>query len=259
MIASQCSREPFCAATAAPRLCLEIADQRAEAPGAGKEETLAPPGGEAPEESSKESPLFRFFHRLGTCALITVFIWWFRGTLSRNFGRGGTDFSSWTQPSPPPPPHQSDPEPESNKPKSNTCLITKILSGSDCQGLTLNGTTLRLHLANIQTPDPDQTYGPQAKSLLSDYILNQSVRIETFRTDRSGCSQVRLRLGNSDIAFMLLQNGAAWSYPQFQSPSETRNYRSAQDEAYDRRIGLWSQPSPEPPWAFRDRPTRQAR
>jgi endonuclease YncB( thermonuclease family) len=53
-----------------------------------------------------------------------------------------------------------------------------------------------------------------------------------------------------------VRSGMAWWYREHaksQSSSATDDYESAENKARERKLGLWVDPEPEPPWDWRMR------
>ena len=55
-------------------------------------------------------------------------------------------------------------------------------------------------------------------------------------------------MGNLNVNKELLRQGMAWHYKYFNKDEELAEL---EQEAREKKIGLWSQPNPSAPWDFR--------
>jgi endonuclease YncB( thermonuclease family) len=49
----------------------------------------------------------------------------------------------------------------------------------------------------------------------------------------------------------MVAEGLAWAYRQYLEGSYASEYLRLEEQARRRRMGLWQQPNPQPPWEFR--------
>jgi endonuclease YncB( thermonuclease family) len=80
------------------------------------------------------------------------------------------------------------------------------------------------------------------------------VTVAWTKLDRYGRIIGTIMLGGSDVNLAQISAGMAWVYRKYlnELPVETRGeYLSAEAEAQSARRGLWSEPSPVPPWDWR--------
>jgi endonuclease YncB( thermonuclease family) len=96
-------------------------------------------------------------------------------------------------------------------------------------------------------------------------VFNKEVRIDWTKRDRyqrivgkvwvqpADCPTCPMTL---DAGQAQLAAGMAWWYRKYakeQSPEDRGRYESEEQEAKARRIGLWKEPNPTPPWEWRHR------
>lgn len=121
----------------------------------------------------------------------------------------------------------------------------------------------KIRVAGIDAPEKKQPFGEKAKQSLASLVYGKPIRIEWTKRDRYG----RI-VGNVfacpadpcpkpvDAGLMQIRSGLAWHYKKYekeQSQEDREAYARAETEARDRRIGLWSDPDPMPPWEWRHR------
>ena len=120
-----------------------------------------------------------------------------------------------------------------------------------------------IRLAAIDAPDFRQPYGKESKQHLSDLVLDKEVKVEWTRQDRYGRIVGKLILQTPpcatcpktlDAGLAQLEAGLAWwdrETRRQQTLSDQGYYEYAEFDAKSRRIGLWQDPAPIPPWEWR--------
>lgn len=103
---------------------------------------------------------------------------------------------------------------------------------------------IRLH--GIDAPEKAQPWGDRSKRNLSDGVFGREVVVEVRERDRYGRLVGVVWIGREDAGLAQVRAGLAWAYLEF-----SREYLPAQQEAQRRRVGLWSEPGPVPPWDWR--------
>ena len=111
-----------------------------------------------------------------------------------------------------------------------------------------SGGQQKVRLAEIDAPELGQDYGTAARETLADFVFGKTVQVVDQGKDRSGRWIARVYVEGVDINRELVGQGAAWHYAAASSdPSLT----DLQTQAQNRKIGLWAQPKPVPPWEWR--------
>lgn len=107
---------------------------------------------------------------------------------------------------------------------------------------------VRLH--GIDCPELAQPYGRKAREAASNLAFNQTVIVRERSRDRYRRIVADVVLPSRDnLAHALLRRGLAWWYRKY-APRDA-NLRLLEEAARDRQLGLWSAPSPVPPWIWR--------
>src|SRR3954468_21743822 len=70
--------------------------------------------------------------------------------------------------------------------------------------------TVKVRLAEIDTPESGQPYGSRAKQALSDLVDGKPVRVVVQDTDRYGRTVGRVYAGAQDVNAEMIRQGAAW-------------------------------------------------
>jgi endonuclease YncB( thermonuclease family) len=142
--------------------------------------------------------------------------------------------------------------------------VIHIHDGDTLQVLS-NKKTYKIRLLAIDAPEQDQAYGNEAKKNLSRLTLGKSVTVHWQKRDayqriigqvfvqHPDCKSTDCKI-SLDINHQQVHNGAAWWYRHYaneQSAADAAGYEQAENQARQRRIGLWAQPNPAPPWSWR--------
>lgn len=138
-----------------------------------------------------------------------------------------------------------------------TGQVVGISDGDTLKVLDANKQVHTIRLMGIDAPEKAQPFGQRAKQSLSALVFQQQVQVEWHKQDRYGriVGQVRTRDG-VDVCLEQLQRGMAWHYKQYQheqAPPDRITYAQSEDAARAQRLGLWQEPSPTPPWRWRQR------
>ena len=139
--------------------------------------------------------------------------------------------------------------------------VVGVLDGDTIDVLTTTKTQVRVRLAGIDAPEKRQAFGNVAKKELSDLVFGKQVTVEWRKKDRYGRTVGKVIVDGVDANLKMVEAGLAWHYKQYakeQSPEDRALYAAAEKNAQERRIGLWGDLKPMPPWEFRKGPKRAA-
>ena len=129
-----------------------------------------------------------------------------------------------------------------------TGKVIKVADGDTVTILTPANQQIRVRLNCIDAPEKKQAFGQKAKQSLSDLVFGKTVEVEKHDIDRYGRIVGTVYLNGLDINLVQVERGYAWVYKQYCS---NNIYYEAENIAKSKQIGLWSQPNPIPPWAYR--------
>ena len=151
--------------------------------------------------------------------------------------------------------------------------VHRVLDGDTAIVQTSPRARLRCRLLGIDAPEvshrrrqggvtPGQPFGPEAKRALEQWALRRQVTVEVHGRDRYRRSLCVLFAGGRNLNLEVVREGYAWAEPERWSgapPALRRELEAAAQEARQARCGLWADPNPEAPWAFRRRMRRGGR
>jgi len=141
--------------------------------------------------------------------------------------------------------------------------VVAVTDGDTIKVLDDNRQQHKVRLSGIDAPEKSQPFGRASREHLTAMVAGKDVHVETSKNDRYGrvlgkvwvqprdCPGCGKTL-NANHAQIL--SGMAWWYRNYakdQSPEDQALYKSAVNEARKRKLGLWSEPNPVPPWVWR--------
>ena len=141
-----------------------------------------------------------------------------------------------------------------------TGRVVRIADGDTVTLLDSTNTQHRIRLEGIDAPESNQAFGAQSKTSLSDMIFDKDVTVIYQKTDQYGRLVGKIILDGSDVNLEQIKAGMAWHYKEYQQEQtlEDRDlYARAEDEARAARRGLWQDPDPIEPSAFRREEKRE--
>lgn len=136
-------------------------------------------------------------------------------------------------------------------------LQGKVIGISDGDTITvLDGskTQHKIRLAGIDAPEKSQAFGERSKQHLSELVFGKIVTVDWNKTDKYGRTVGKVIVNGQDANLSQMQAGLAWHYKQYekeQLPSDRSVYAQAEIDARVRKVGLWGDAAPTPPWDFR--------
>jgi endonuclease YncB( thermonuclease family) len=150
-------------------------------------------------------------------------------------------------------------------------LLGRVVGVSDGDTVTVLDAAKAQHkvrLAGIDAPEKGQPFGERSKENLSRLVFGRDVRVDWRKTDRYGrlvgtvwvaspdapCRRNADCANTLDAGMAQLTVGLAWHYKKYaheQEPEQRGQYAFAEEEARAKRVGLWKDANPVPPWEWR--------
>jgi micrococcal nuclease len=126
--------------------------------------------------------------------------------------------------------------------------VVGITDGDTIVVLASGNRQIKIRLEGIDCPEASQDFGAKAKQFTAAFCLNTEVRVEKTGTDRYGRTLAWVYAGDACLNKELLKAGLAWHFKKYNHDPELARL---EETARTQKAGLWSQPSPVPPWEFR--------
>jgi len=141
--------------------------------------------------------------------------------------------------------------------------VTKISDGDTIQ-VNCQGAKVKVRLYGIDAPEteksnkktghvskPGQPYGEEAYQALKSKVNRKSVKLDIMAVDQYKRSVGIVWLDGKNINKEMVAEGYAWAYRQYLDRPHASEYIELEDQARAKRLGLWEQNNPQPPWEFR--------
>ena len=131
-------------------------------------------------------------------------------------------------------------------------LQGKVVGVADGDTITvLSGrASVKVRLWGIDSPEGGQPYGKVAKRYASDLSYGRLVEVRTKDVDRYGRVVGEVILpGGKSLNREMVRAGFAWWYYDY--AKKDLELALLEREARGARRGLWADPNPVPPWAWR--------
>lgn len=131
--------------------------------------------------------------------------------------------------------------------------VTSIHDG-DTIYVRIKGKDEKIRLAEIDAPELKQSYGNKSTDVLFRKIYYKQVRLE-FSTHKDVHDRplAKIYIKERYINGEMVKEGYAWDYHQY---SHNKELAKLQEEAKSKKLGLWKDPKPIPPWEFRKKSKR---
>jgi endonuclease YncB( thermonuclease family) len=150
----------------------------------------------------------------------------------------------------------------SAQPRSLEVRVVGIADGDTITVSDSNQLQHRIRLAGIDAPEKGQPFSERSKQALSDLTYLRTVTIQWSKTDSYGRFVAKVLIAppgdcpspctaRLDVNLAQVDAGLAWHYREYereQTSPDRKAYAAAEQQARMRRIGIWSQPDPVPPW-----------
>ncbi|MBF0628823.1 MAG: thermonuclease family protein [Magnetococcales bacterium] len=108
----------------------------------------------------------------------------------------------------------------------------------------------RIRVAEIDTPEHGQPFAAEAKAFTAQMVDQKRVRVREKERDRYGrlVAWVTPEGEQQELGVALVRAGLAWRHIYY---SKNRQLAKLEQEARNRKTGLWSEPNPTPPWVWK--------
>lgn len=147
----------------------------------------------------------------------------------------------------------------------STGRVVSVADGDTLTVLVNEREQKQVRLLGIDAPERQQSFGRQAQNNLSALTFGKEVRVDHERSDARGHTAAKVWVADPtcqqpdcpktvDVGLAQIAGGFAWNdqpHEKALPPDDRERYRQAEFLAKIRRLGLWGDPKPLPPWAWR--------
>lgn len=127
--------------------------------------------------------------------------------------------------------------------------VVSIADGDTLTILDSSKTQHKIRLAAIDAPEKAQPFGQKSKQALSDICFSKQASIKVVDTDRYGRTVGEITCSGTNANELMVRSGFAWVYRKY--AKGYGHLYALEEKAKTSKLGLWSDPSPVPPWEWR--------
>jgi micrococcal nuclease len=127
-------------------------------------------------------------------------------------------------------------------------LVIKVSDGDTLTILAEGNRQVRVRLDGIDCPELHQAYGTKARQFTSAMTYRKTVSVFSNARDKYGRTLGTVFVNGINLNEELVKLGLAWAYIHFST-----RFLPLEREARAKRIGLWADKNPIPPWEFRNK------
>lgn len=132
--------------------------------------------------------------------------------------------------------------------------VVGVADGDTITVLDDNNVQHKVRLMGIDAPEKSQDFGNVSRQHLAARVFSKTVAVEYSKVDRYRREIGKVLFDGKDINLEQVFTGMAWHYKKYareQPPEDQDKYAIAENRARVLAVGLWSLPSPVPPWDYR--------
>ena len=128
-------------------------------------------------------------------------------------------------------------------------VLTKVIDGDTVELNGING-NFKLRLGDIDAPERNQAYGKKSRRALIKLCKGNGIHVDVIihGTDKYNRYLGKLQCNDIDAGMYLVEHGFAWHNEKYSNDAIIQN---AALIAREKRIGLWKNKKPIPPWVWR--------
>jgi endonuclease YncB( thermonuclease family) len=112
------------------------------------------------------------------------------------------------------------------------------------------GNQIKIRLYGIDTPNEEQPFFQPAIKSTADIVFNKTLKVIPYDTDTTGLIHGIIYIKDQCLNETLVHQGMAWVDKTRCTDPVCQVWVSLQNEAQQKKRGLWSQKDPQPPWKF---------
>ena len=134
--------------------------------------------------------------------------------------------------------------------------VLGVSDGDTITVLNAKHQQLRVRIASIDAPERWQPFFKPSQENLRKLVRHKDVVVEWHKKDHYGRLVGMVFLRGRDVGLEQVRAGLAWWYREHAMEyalDEREGYDAAEKNARKRRLGLWADAAPVPPWEFRSK------
>lgn len=130
--------------------------------------------------------------------------------------------------------------------------VVGVADGDTITILSPDKRQIHIRLYGVDCPEGGQDFGSRAKQFTSSKVFGKTVEIDPMDTDAYGRTVAIVKVDGANLSQMLVESGMAWVFDKYcKMMPDCGDWRQRQEDAKNKRNGLWSGSNPTPPWDYR--------
>lgn len=132
-----------------------------------------------------------------------------------------------------------------------SAVSVKVVNVHDGDSITVKQGSkkpYKVRLYGIDAPELSQNFGNSSRRNLQKLLKDGGTTIQLKGVDSYGRSVGVVYAGKSNVNELQVKQGYAWHYKAY---SKSKELESAQKYAKVKKLGLWADKEPIPPWEYR--------
>ncbi len=130
-----------------------------------------------------------------------------------------------------------------------TGTVVSVIDGDSIRVMH-DGQAEQVRLNGIDCPEKGQAFGKRAKQVTSSLVFGKDVSVEIRTMDRFGRTVADVTLPDGiSLNRELVKQGWCWWFKKY-APNDSV-LKDLETEARKKKLGLWVDAQPVPPWEFR--------
>ncbi len=129
-----------------------------------------------------------------------------------------------------------------------TGKVVGVHDGDTLTLLTDKNKEVKVRLEGIDAPEIGQAFGKNSKQSLSELVFGKTVKVLVSTTDDYSRKIGQVYVDKLWVNLEQVSKGMAWQYLLY---NRDPRFRQAESGARAKRIGLWQDKKPAPPWDYR--------
>jgi len=134
--------------------------------------------------------------------------------------------------------------------------VTRVASGDMIYVKDSSGQSSRIRFLGIDAPETKMEYGKQSQKALKKILDAAGKKVQVVYKERDVHNRIigKVIADGKDVNYEMIKSGNAWYFKRYAKdvdPADRKLYAEADKEARAKKLGLWADPDPVPPWEWR--------
>jgi micrococcal nuclease len=126
--------------------------------------------------------------------------------------------------------------------------VVEHVDDGDTFGVRVGAQAYRVRLSGVDAPEIGQRFGQESRNRLRTLIFDRTIDVRPVGVDQYGRVLACPVIDGQSVCETMVAEGWAWQYRQY---SRDARLAALEQQARAGRLGLWADPTPQPPWEFR--------